>query len=301
MLPALPEQGSTERSNSIESYLQAKADGGKLADSTLLAYESDLRQFDRYMQGIGRPVAKASAPEIREFLTVLTQDSANPGTSIARRLSCLRSYFRHLQHQGLRPDNPAMQVARPATPRKKALILTDRELLALLHAPDIETTLGLRDRAMLELTYRCGLRVSEVIALRRSDFDPETGRLRSVATMRSGGRTASVVKSIDIDFWALYWLRTYIESGSADELRSLESDLLFPSQLGREMTRQTFWYAVRRAVARAGLTRALTPRMLRLTLEDHQRRARIAPRQGNAAARVAPMRPRFRRVRKTTS
>jgi integrase/recombinase XerD len=140
--------------------------------------------------------------------------------------------------------------------------LSEHDVERLLGAPDCGTALGLRDKAMLELLYATGLRVSELVALRATGFNARQGVVRVVG---KGGRE----RLVPVGEEALGWLDRYLRDGRPALVEGRATDVLFPSLRGFEMTRQTFWHAIKRHAARAGIERPLSPHTLRHAFATH--------------------------------
>src|SRR5512135_830386 len=136
-----------------------------LSPKSLESYRRDLAQFAAWLARTGGRLEQASAGEVQGFLADRTLRQGVAARSLARQLSAFKRYYRWLLRQGRRPDDPTANVDAPRLPQPLPKSLTEAEVEALLAAPDTDTPLGLRDRAMLELLYACGLRVSELVGL----------------------------------------------------------------------------------------------------------------------------------------
>jgi integrase/recombinase XerD len=182
--------------------------------------------------------------------------------SAARALSCLRGYYRYLLREGHRDDDPTLDLDSPRLGRPLPKTLSEEEVEALLAAPDTETALGVRDRCMLEVLYACGLRVSELTSLTLSELSLNQGVLR---VLGKGGKE----RLVPIGEEALGWLADYLQGARRELLGEIASEALFPGRGGRAMTRQTFWHRIKAHSRTAGITRPLSPHVLRHAFATH--------------------------------
>lgn len=247
-----------QNGGSIEHYIRALAAARSLTTNTLAAYASDLRMFERFVARANKTTLSASTADIKAFISEPEKGRSRRAASVARRLTSVRSYFRYLVDAGLVACNPAETLVRPRVQRNVSDVLSEKELAQLLDAPGLSTLIGCRDRAMLELVCSKGLAASEVIGLRLSDVDLFRGRL----TVRKGGYPARLLR---LEGRALNMLRAWLKERESLVSNHVRRDVLFPSRRGGEMSRQAFWFVVRRAGQRAGLERPLGPRVLRAT------------------------------------
>ena len=158
--------------------------------------------------------------------------------SAARRLSCIKSFYKFLYHENIIDRDPVEKVENPKLGRSLPNILSESDVEVLLLSPDTSTVLGMRDKTMLELIYACGLRVSEIIALSVYQVNLRQGAL---VTMGKGSKE----RMIPIGDIALSWLNNYLDEARSQLLKkNLQEDILFPSKNGLPMTRQTFWHRV---------------------------------------------------------
>ena len=148
----------------LEGFLDAMWMEHGLADNTLTAYRSDLRRFSRWLRGNGTGLL---ATQRSDVLTFLASEAGNPAKTVARRLSTLRRFFRYQLREGRMRDDPCTLIASPRLGRPLPSALSEQEVERLLNTPDIDTAIGLRDKAMLEVLYATGLRVSELVSCAR--------------------------------------------------------------------------------------------------------------------------------------
>lgn len=164
----------------LEGFLDAMWMEHGLADNTLTAYRSDLRRFSRWLRGNGTGLL---ATQRSDVLTFLASEAGNPAKTVARRLSTLRRFFRYQLREGRMRDDPCTLIASPRLGRPLPSALSEQEVEMLLNTPDIDTAIGLRDKAMLEVLYATGLRVSELVSLRSSQVNAHQGVVR-ISTLR---------------------------------------------------------------------------------------------------------------------
>ena len=238
-----------------------------LSRNTLEAYRSDLLQFGRFLEARELTAVTASAGDISEFLTDLAEGDGNgraaasPAT-VHRKAACLRSFYRHLRREGVRDSDPTISISGPRRGQRMPKVLNREEVGKLLAQPTGSEPTGLRDRALLELMYACGLRASEAIGLEMSDLDLDAGLLRA----RGKGTKQRVVP---VGRAALEAVRIYIARGRPGLLRGRHEAKLFVNFRGEPLTRQGLYKIVRRHAATAGLTDRMSPHTLRHTFASH--------------------------------
>ena len=232
-----------------------------LAENTLAAYRRDLEDLGRWL-GPSRRYAGATRADLLDYLSHRFERGYRP-RSTARLLSGVRGFYRWLLERGVLEADPTLDLSSPRTGRPLPDVLTERDVEALLAAPDLDTPLGLRDRAMLETLYACGLRVSELVGLTLGQVNLRQGVVRILGK-------GSKERLVPLGEEALAWIRRWLEEGRGELLGGNRgSDVLFPSQRGRAMTRQTFWHRIRAHAATAGITRHLSPHTLRHAFATH--------------------------------
>ena len=244
----------------IQQFLDAVWLERGLSDNTLSAYRRDLQALAAWLAEQGSLQALTRA-DLLAYLAHRLQLGFG-ARSTARLVSCLRGFYRWLLAAGLRTDDPTLNLDAPRVGRPLPGTLTEAEVEALLRVADTGTPLGLRDRTMLETLYACGLRVSELVGLRVGQLNPRQGVVR---VMGKGRRERLVPLGEEALAWNLRWL----ESGRRAMLADPDSDVLYPSQRGRMMTRQTFWYRIKALALQAGVNRPLSPHTLRHAFATH--------------------------------
>ena len=236
-----------------------------LSRNTLEAYRSDLFQFGRFLDSRGHAALTASPAEVAAFLEHLASGNGKPAASPAtlhRKAACLRSFYRHLRREGLRDSDPTANLASPRPGRRLPRVLTRGEVTKLLEQPKGTQPAALRDRALLELMYACGLRASEAIGLLVSDVDLQAGTLRA----RGKGSKERVVP---IGGTAVGAVRIYLERGRPALVKGANEAHLFVNFRGEALTRQGLYKIVRRHAASAGLADRMSPHTLRHTFATH--------------------------------
>lgn len=245
----------------IEAFLDALWSERGLAEASLAAYRSDLRGMALWLQARGRVLGQADYADLNDYLADRLQ-SGGSARSAARLLSATRRYYRWLLRSGQRGDDPSALLQRPRMGRSLPKALQEDEVEQLLKAPDTSTTLGLRDRCMLELMYAAGLRVSELVRLRLDEVNTTRGVLR---VSGKGGKE----RILPLGEEALEWLARYLAAARAELLKGRSSDHLFPSRRRDYMTRENFWHIIRRYAQAAGIRASLSPHGLRHSFATH--------------------------------
>jgi len=233
-----------------------------LSPRSLESYRRDLRQFADWLGREGGRLETAAAGDIQRFLADRTLRQGVAARSLARQLSACKRYYRWLVRQGQRANDPTVNIEPPRLPRPLPKSLSEAEVEALLAAPDVDTVLGLRDRAMLELLYACGLRVSELVGLPYAALDLGMGVVR---VFGKGGKE----RLVPLGEEAGDWLRRYQQSGRPLLLERRVSDALFVTARAAAMTRQAFWYRIKSYAAAAGIRTVLSPHTLRHAFATH--------------------------------
>ena len=232
-----------------------------LSANTLAAYRADLLLLQRWLASQGKSLQGATRADLLAFMAVRVAGGARP-RSTARLLSSLRRFFRQLHRDGTRRDDPSAETATPRIGRGLPKSLTEDEVERLLNAPSTTTPLGLRDRAMLEVLYATGVRVSELVTLRFNQINLNQGVLRVTG---KGNRQ----RLVPLGAAAVESLQTFLQAARAELLGKGRCDELFPTQRGSHMTRQAFWHLIKRYARQVGITKPLSPHTLRHAFATH--------------------------------
>ena len=256
-LPPVPDTDAAD----IAAFLDAIWAESGLARPTLDSYRRDLEGFARWRDGRGGGLAATDRAGLFDYLAWRTRQGYSPRSN-ARLLSALRAFFAHRLRQGLRRDDPTALLDPPRLPRSLPKALAESEIDALLAAPDTATPLGLRDRAMLELMYASGLRVSELVTLKSVHVGLNEGALRITGK-------GSKERLVPFGEEAHVWLRRYLAEARAAILGGQQTDALFVTARGAGMTRQMFWTLVKKHALAAGIHVPLSPHTLRHAFATH--------------------------------
>jgi integrase/recombinase XerD len=233
-----------------------------LARNTLDSYRRDLRQFAVWLdKRSGTDLLGVQHGDIQAYLSHLF-DRKVRASSAARLLSSVKRFYRYLLRNGKLAEDPSIRIEPPVLPRGLPKTITEADVENLLAAPDTKTPLGLRDRAMLEMLYASGLRVSELVTLKAAQVSRDMGVVRVIG---KGSRE----RLVPLGEEALAWLTQYLSQGRPALLGARVSDDLFVTARGVGMTRQAFWHLIKRYAARAALGKTISPHTLRHAFATH--------------------------------
>ncbi len=233
-----------------------------LSRNTLEAYRRDLRRCQEWLrQRYECDLFQASHADLLDYVAAKFSTGAR-ATSSSRLLSSLKRFFRYCLREGIVQADPTVLIESPKLPRGLPKSLNEDEVERLLAAPDTTTAQGLRDRAMLELLYACGLRVTELVGLIMGQVSQETGVVRVLGK-------GSKERLIPVGEEALAWLAGYVKEGRPALLGGRQSDVLFVTAREGAMSRQAFWYIVKRHARMAGVTKPLSPHTVRHAFATH--------------------------------
>ncbi len=259
-----PHASAYPASPELDRYLDyARVEKG-LASNTLLSYRRDLEELVQFRRRAGKRLEKTGRDEIRNFLGALYGRGLNART-VARHLVAVRNFFRFLLKEGKIKKDPTVEIEAPRFDHTLPKYLTREEVDALLEQPSRSagsTPTGLRDKAMLELLYATGMRVSELVNTRSEDFDFNLGIVRCQGK-GSKERLIPVGKS------ALRAVEAYVRRGRAGFLKNSSAQALFLNRQGRPLSRVGFWKLLARYGRRAGITTRLTPHVVRHSFATH--------------------------------
>jgi integrase/recombinase XerD len=242
----------------IDDYLQyLKLERGLLQNS-LAAYRRDLVEFSDRLGAI--EAGKVSLRAATEHVSYLTATGRKPAT-IARKISSLKQFFAYLHDRGTISENPFLALLAPKISRYHPHYLSPEEIGKIITSIDIQSRLGKRDRAIVELLYGSGLRISELINLKQSDIEFEAGFIRVVG---KGGKQ----RLVPLGEYAREALEAYLDS-QAQSLPPRESNYLFVNRLGRSFSRVGLWKIVRKQVTQAGIAKKVSPHTFRHSFATH--------------------------------
>ncbi|WP_373389033.1 site-specific tyrosine recombinase XerD [Pseudomonas alcaligenes] len=245
----------------IDRFLDALWLEKGLSPHTRAAYRSDLGHFHAWLRERGIELASAGREAILDHLAWRLEQGYQ-ARSTARLLSGLRGFYRHLLRDGLIVEDPTLQVELPQIGRPLPKSLSEADVEALLAAPELDDRIGLRDRAMLEVLYACGLRVTELVSLTLEQVNLRQGVLRVFGK-------GSKERLVPLGEEAIAWVERYLREARPFLLDGKPSDVLFPSLRGEQMTRQTFWHRIKHQARVAGIAKPLSPHTLRHAFATH--------------------------------
>lgn len=231
-----------------------------LSKNTLESYRLDLTTFAAWVYTQHKQLLTVDKHDIQQYLAVKFPQSKP--RSIGRLIASLRRFYRYGLRENKISVDPTLQIESPKLPRSLPKSLNEDEVLALLNAPDLSEPAGLRDRAMLELLYACGLRVSELVGIKTTEVS------LSDAVVRVTGK-GSKTRLVPMGEEAADWIGRYLKQARPEILQKRLSDALFVTNRGEAMTRQAFWYLIKRYSLLAGITKPMSPHVLRHAFATH--------------------------------
>lgn len=245
----------------IDGYMSYIAVERGLARNTLDSYNGDLIRYMSFLREFGYTMEETSKVEVMSFLLSLRKRGLSAKT-VARSISVLRGFYRWLADEGVLRTNPLEDMESPKTTRSLPEVLSLDEVDSLLDQPNPSHPVGMRDKAMLELLYATGLRVSELTNLELNNINLEAGYL---IVLGKGSKQRIVPMGEE----ALYWLKAYLEESRKRLLGNHRSPLAFVSQQGRGITRQGFWKIIKKYSLKAGIKKNISPHTLRHSFASH--------------------------------
>ena len=241
----------------FEDYLKTEK---KVSENTLLSYLRDVRQLAAFLEGEGTELACAAAEQLAAFLKKLKSQGRSAGTQARAAASC-KCFYDFLVRAGELEENPAQGLSVARQKRKLPEILTSREVELLLEQPDGGDMKSLRDKAMLELLYATGCRVTELVGMNVEDLNLPAG----LALFRGGGKE----RAVPVYDAALRAVETYLEKVRPAMLADEDEEALFLNMNGERMTRQGFWKLLKTYQQKAGIKKDVTPHTLRHSFAAH--------------------------------
>lgn len=231
-----------------------------LSKNTLGSYRTDLTLFSTWLVNQHKTILSANQADIQQYLAVKFPQSKP--RSISRLIASMRRFYRYALRESLVSADPTLQIESPKLPRSLPKSLNEKEVEDLLNAPNIKESIGLRDRAMLELLYASGLRVSELVTIKVNEVSTQDGVVRVTG---KGSKTRLVPMGQE----AADWIDQYLALARPSILQKRLCDALFVTNRASAMTRQAFWYLIKRYAQLAGITKHMSPHVLRHAFATH--------------------------------
>ena len=245
----------------LDRFLESLVVERGLRQNSLEAYQRDLIRYLTYLSDRGRQATSLDRTEVPRYLLALRDAGLGP-RSVARHLSAIRQFHRFLVRQGQAAEDPTAHLEAPRPWRRLPGVLSSEEVDRLLAAPAAANPRELRNRAMLELMYASGLRVSELVGLRLGDVNLGVGIVRVVG---KGDKE----RLVPLGEEAVAWLDRYLAAARPDILQGRVCGYLFPTSRSCCMTRQAFWLLIKRYALEAGISKTLSPHTLRHAFATH--------------------------------
>nr|WP_288358489.1 site-specific tyrosine recombinase XerD [uncultured Pseudomonas sp.] len=245
----------------IERFIEALWLEKGLSAHTQSAYRSDLALLNGWLQARDVELQAVGREVLLDHLA-WRMNEGYKARSTARLISGMRGFYRFLLREGIIDTDPTLQVDMPQLGRPLPKSLSEAGVEALLAAPDLDDPIGLRDRAMLEVLYACGLRVSELVGLTLEQVNLRQGVLRVFGK-------GSKERLVPMGEEAIGWVERYCREARPALLAGRPADVLFPSLRGEQMTRQTFWHRIKHHAQVAGIAKSLSPHTLRHAFATH--------------------------------
>lgn len=245
----------------IDKFLDDVWSSRGLSENTLKAYQTDLNYLSLFFSGRQTSVIDINQQDLRDYLSWRLALGFSTSSS-ARVLSCLRRFFNYLLERNLIDVDPSALICSPKLAQKLPSSLTEDEISALLAEPNVDEPIECRDKAMLELLYATGLRVTELVGLKLEEMSLQQGLVRVIG---KGGKE----RLVPMGEMAQIAITEYLSTARMILLSNQGSDVVFPSRRGQQMTRQTFWHRIKFYALRSGITKHLSPHTLRHAFATH--------------------------------
>lgn len=246
----------------VEEFIRYLAVERGLSDNTLDSYFGDLRQYLDFLKSQGiSSFSETSKATVVEYLTKLQQEGKAPAT-LSRHLAALKSFYQFLVAEQLISDSPTENLETPRLAKKLPSVLSIQQVEHLLQQPDTSQPAGLRDKAMLELIYATGLRVTELVSLNLDDLNLD---IKYVRCMGKGSKE----RIIPVGSIAAHHVGVYLEHGRVKLVKTPGEKALFLNHHGRRLTRQGFWKILKKYAKAAGIKQKITPHTLRHSFATH--------------------------------
>jgi integrase/recombinase XerD len=244
----------------IDSFIDQLWLEDGLSPNTLASYRNDLKGFAEWVSKRTLTLWEVQSHQLQEYLA--HRFPLVKVRSINRLIATLRRFYRYALLANLIKQDPTLHIEAPKMPRQLPKTMSESQVVDLLHAPDVNTPLGIRDRAMLELLYASGLRVSELVNVSVAEISTQDGVVRVTG---KGSKTRLVPMGQE----AAEWIDRYLEYARAEILGNRLSDAMFVTNRGAAMTRHAFWHLIQRYALQAGITQHISPHVLRHAFATH--------------------------------
>jgi len=232
-----------------------------LSRNTLSSYRFDLYNFSNWLNKTNSIfLENVTKSDIQQYLSFKFPSSK--ARSISRSLSTLRRFYRFLYREKKITTDPTLQIQKPKIPKSLPKSLSEDEVENLLEAPNLNIDIGIRDKAMIELLYACGLRVSELVNIQLTELNLDDGVIRVTG---KGDKTRLVPMGED----AMDYIQKYLLSAREAILKNKKSKYLFVTHHGKSMTRQTFWHSLKKYALIANIKQSISPHILRHAFATH--------------------------------
>lgn len=241
----------------FEHYLREQR---KLSSNTVVSYKRDLKYFGQYLkdQNIDHYKDAANVDLLKYVISL--KKSGKASATLSRNIASIRTFYGYLHNKGYIKDNPSLELEAPKAEKKMPAVLTLQEVEKILSKPDTRTSIGKRDKAMIELLYATGIRVSELIAMNLSDVNTTMGYIRCSSGSKSRVIPLGTMASKAVDVYL---------NLARSQMISEDNEALFVNYYGKRMTRQGFWKVVKRYSEEAGINKCITPHTLRHSFAFH--------------------------------
>jgi integrase/recombinase XerD len=232
-----------------------------LSENTISAYRTDLKQFSVWLSKRDKTLLSCESTDVSIYLAERLSQGTSSRSS-ARFLSSLKRFYVYAVREGKIKEDPAAIIDAPKLGRRLPTTLSENDVESILQAPDVSGALGYRDRAMMELLYASGLRVSELVGLKLTEINFRQGLVRITGK-------GSKDRLVPVGEEALVWLQDFIQHWRLDILKERKTDFVFPTNRGSGMTRQAFWHIIKRYATKAGIDKVISPHSLRHAFATH--------------------------------
>lgn len=246
--------------NLVENFLDFLQKDKKLSDNTLQSYNRDIKLYCNYLDAHNMDIVKANEEELSTYLDSLKENGKAVST-VSRNLASLRSFYQYLHRTKVISDDPTLNLESPKIERKLPKVLSSEQVELLLEQPKCVDLKGYRDKAMLELVYATGIRVTELISLNLNDVDLENGYIKCVGKNKE--------RVIPIGSLAVNALKEYVDKSRSILLKDENDQALFVNVNGHRLTRQGFWKIIKQYKTQANIDVDITPHTLRHSFAVH--------------------------------